>query len=394
MIVRLLLVLLLALAAAVGAGHFLAADPGYVVIGYAGKIVRLSFALFLLLTLLGVVLLYLGLGFLAHVIELRQRWRRWSHLYRQRRAYRSLAQGLLARAAGDYLRAEKLFSSGADEDAQSEVHYLAAAEAAHATQARGRRDNYLRLAQEVASTAAPVLDRQRAHWLLEAGELDAAASLIETLCKRQPSNPDLLRLQLRLLELRRDAAGLLQLIPALRRDRAISHDAANVLERDSAVAVLAAAATTPAAITPTWEGLSKPLRATSVVVATYVQGLIGAGRHDEAEQLVARQLERRWDSDLAALYGNILCEPTARQLRRVEAWASTRGSDRGLRLARARLAMRAQLWGSARTQLELLLSEDPAPLIYRLLAEIADRTGEAEAARRYRQSGLELATAG
>ena len=394
MIVRLLLVTLLALTVAVGAGHFLAADPGFIVIGYAGRVVRMSFALFLLLTALAVVLLYLGLGLAAHLLELRQRWRRWSHEYRQRRAYRSLAQGLMARAAGDFARAERLFSLGANEDAQSEAHYLAAAEAAHAGHARGRRDNYLRLADEVQTNSAATLDLQRAAWLLDGGDVAGAAAVVDRLVRNQPSGPALLRLQLRLAQQRQEPAAVLRLLPALRRDRAITHDEANVLERDCAVAALAAAAAAPDELRAVWDSLSKPLQAMSAVVAVYVHGLIRAGRHDQAEQLLARQLDRRWDSALAALYGEVQCEPASRQLRRAEAWAGARDGDRGLRLTRARLAIRAQLWGPARTQLEQLLTAAPSPLFYRLLAEIADHTGEAEAARRYRQLGLELATAG
>jgi HemY protein len=391
-IVRVVLIALLALIAAVAVGHYIAVDPGFIVIGIGGKVVRTTFAFFVIVVLAAVFVLYMGMRSLAHLLALRGRLGRWSAEYRRRRAYRSLADGLLARAAGDHARAERLFSLGADDNAQPEVHYLAAAEAAQAMHANGRRDNYLRLARDLKPDAAPALELQRATWLLEQDHIDEASALISGLSANQAANPSLLRLRLRLLERRQDMAGILQLLPALRRARVMSHDEANVLERDCAVAVLRGDGVSGDGLTSLWEGLSKSLRVTPQVLAAYVQALCRLSRDDEAERLLARQLDRTWHSDLAALYGEIECQPAARQLRRVEQWAAKHDADPGLRLARARLAIRAQLWGPARVQLELLIADHPLPLFYRLLAEVADGAGDASAALRHRKRGLELAT--
>ena len=393
MILRLVLVALLALVAAVLVGHFIAVDPGFIVIGFGGKVLRTTFAFFVIVVLATVLSLYIGLRLLSHLFALRGRFGRWSGDYRRRRAYRSLADGLLARASGDHARAERLFSLGAGDNGQAEVHYLAAAEAAQTLHANARRDNYLQLARDLKPASAPRLEMQRAAWLLDEGQLDQAAALIDELAGSQVSSPALLRLRLRLLERRGDHAGVLRLMAALRRDRVLSHDQANVLERECAVAVLRDAQHHADALTALWAGWSKPLRAMPEVVAAYVRALCAVGRDDEAERLLAHQLDRIWNSDLAALYGEIECQPAARQLRKVEQWASTHDNDAGLRLARARLAMRSQLWGPARTQLEQLVGEQPLPLFYRLLAEVAEGAGDTQAAQRYRKRGLELATA-
>lgn len=393
MILRLLLVALLALAGAVALGHFVAVDPGFIVVGIGGKVLRSTFAFFLLAVLVFALLAYIAVRLLAHTLRLRRYFGRWSGDYRRRRAYRSLADGMLARAAGDYLRAERLFSQGADDQAQPEVHYLAAAEAAQAARADARRDNYLRIAQDLNPDARAALDLQRAGWLLEAGRLDEAAALIEALGERQATTPPLVRLKQRLYEQRGDWRALLELVPLLRRDRVLTHDEANALERDCAAKVLRDAHTPAEALDGLWTSLSKPLRAAPMVVAAYVQGLCRAGREDEAEKLLARQLDREWESDLAALYGEIELTPATRQLRKVESWAGRHDADPGLRLARARLAMRERLWGPARVQLEALVVEHPRPLFYRMLADVAEGSGDMDAAQRYRKQGLELATA-
>jgi HemY protein len=391
---RILLIALFALCAAVVVGHYVAADPGFIVIGYGGKVFRTTFAFFVL------VLLALGLALYALVrigvrmFGLRRRWRRWSDGYRQRRAYRSLTDGLMALAAGDYARAETLFKRGVDADTQPEVHYLAAAEAAAALNAPARRDNYLKLAHDVQPEAGAALDARRAAWLIENGELEEAGAVLDRLARGRPGTPQLLKLRHDYLRARGDCAALLALLPDLRRDRVIGFDALNALESECAQAVLAAPSASPAELDARWQALPKTARAQAAAVAAYARGLVGHAQHEAAEALVRRQLERSWDRDLAALYGEIACSPPARQLRRLENWAALHPGDPALKLARARVALRGQLWGQALSDLQDLVATAPTPLLHRLLADAHEGAGDAQAAARHRRLGLELATGG
>lgn len=389
---RLLVVALLALTVAVVAGHFVAADPGFIVIGYGGKVLRTTFAFFVLMLAAGLAAVYVAMRLLVNLLGLRRRWRRWSEEYRRRRAHSTLTSGLLALAGGEFARAEKLFNRGADADAQPEVHYLAAAEAAQALHAPERRDNYLRLAQDLHPDAAAALDIKRAAWQIETGQFDEAAQLLAQLLRDHGSNLQVLKLRLQLARHRGEPQALLDLLPALRRDRVLGVAAANDLERDAAVALLDRARSGTGDLARHWSALSKPVKAEPAVLAAYVRALIALAQHEEAETLLRKQLDRNWDSQLAALYGEVVIEPPARQLRRLEAWGLTRGDDPGLRLARARVALRAGLWGQARGQLEHLLAAAPSPQLHRLLAEVADGVGDPAAAAEHRRRGLELAT--
>lgn len=389
---KLLATALLALTLAVVAGSIVANDPGFIVIGFGGKVVRTTFAFFMLASVaLGIVLYGLLRG-LANLFELRRRWRRWSEEYRRRRAHRSLASGMLALAKGEFARAERLFSRGVDEDAQPEVHYLAAAEAAQALKASARRDNYLRLAHDVQPDAADAIDIKRAQWLIENDQLIEARGFIDRLQGAQERNPQVLKLRMDLLRRSGDMRALLELIPDLRRDRVMPFDDINALERDCAIAVLNEPRETLEVLHTLWKGMSKPMRKSPQVLGRYVQGLCAVGAGDEAEVLLRKQLESAWDSSLAALYGEIECEPPARQLRKADGWAVTRSDDPGLTLTRARLSIRAGLWGQAKDHLERLISVAPSPVLYRLQAEAADGMGNSEVAAALRKSGLELAT--
>lgn len=389
---RLLLIALFALGLAVIAGSLVAEDPGFIVIGYGGKVIRTTFAFFMFILLVTAIVLYVLTRLLANVLELRRRWRRWSQESRRRRAHRSLANGMLALAKGDFARAERLFAKGAEGDAQPEVHYLAAAEAAQAMNAPARRDNYLQLAHDVQPEAAAALDIKRAEWMIDTDQLPEAGKLIDELAQAQIGNVQVLKLRMRLLQRLGDTEALLALIPDLRRDRVIPFDDANALERDCAIAVLNESGGSPDALADVWNGLSKPMRFLAPVLGRYVQGLCAFGAHDEAEALLRKRLDSAWDSSLAELYGEVECDPPTRQLRKADAWAVTREADTGLRLTRARLAIRAGLWGQAKDHLDQLISRAPSPVLYQLQAAVAEGMDDVDAAAVLRKKGLDLAT--
>lgn len=387
-----LLIALIALVVAVVAGHYVAADAGFIVIGYGGKVIRTTFAFFLLVMLLGFIAVMMLLSIMRNLAGLRGRLSQWSSDRRQRRAQTSLTQGLVAMAGGEFAAAERLFKRGLDDGEQPEVYYLAAAEAAQAQGASARRDNYLQLAREIKPEISTELDIKRAQWCIEDGQVDDAAPIIERLQNATVGNTQVLKLRYLLHSERGDQETLLAMVPDLRRDHVLTHDQSIALERRSASALLNASAESPEQLSERWRSLNKNLRAAPEVITAYVRALCRQGADDQAESLLRKHIERVWDSSLAALYGEINCQPPAKQLRKLEAWSMTRAEDPGLRLARARQAIRAGHWSQAREQIEALMVIAPSPLLHQLLAEIAEGMADQPAAIAARRAGLELAT--
>ena len=71
---RLLGIALFAVSLAVMAGYFISEDPGFVVIGYGGKVVRMTFVLFILIAILLTALLYVLSRLFAGIFGLKRRW--------------------------------------------------------------------------------------------------------------------------------------------------------------------------------------------------------------------------------------------------------------------------------------------------------------------------------
>lgn len=388
---RYLALVLLTLAVAVGLGLAVTAWPGVVAIGVGEHVVRLSLALFVLLVLPGTFALLWLLRQAWRLLTIRSRYRRWREARRLRLDQQDLAQGLLALAAGDHARAERLLGRG---KRRSTLHYLAAAQAAHARQAPQRRDALLALANPRTPEEALALAVRRAGMQLEDGDAEAATVTLATLPETLAANPQVLELRHRLLAQTGQHEALVGLFPALRREKVYPPAQLAQLEAGIARQQLAQCAADTAALGRVWSGLARPVREEPEVIAAYARALLDAQAHPMAEELLRKALLRGWTSPLVALYGELDATRVKAALARAEQWLESRPEDPVLLLALARLCYSAQLWGKARGYLEDLLARQPTPTAHRLLAQVYERLGEPSLAQEQRNRGLECAVLG
>jgi HemY protein len=81
-----------------------------------------------------------------------------------------------------------------------------------------------------------------------------------------------------------------------------------------------------------------------------------------------------------------------RQLRRAEGWLAAHGDDADLLLTAAKLCLRNELWGKARSYLETVLSIRPTPAAYQEYGRLLTQLGEGDAAAQAYRAGLGLVT--
>lgn len=385
---RVVLLALLALLGAVLLGTFISAHPGVVAISVDGRALRMSLSLFVVLALAGALLGAWLLRMLWRLLTFRARLRRWRQARNQRRALERLESGMLAMAAGDYPKAERLLSRGGQ---RSTLQYLAAAEAAHAQQAGQRRDALLALAQGGTPAETLALGVRRAEMLLEDGNAEAAEAVLAPLLTKHGNEPALLALRQRLLRRLSRFDELATLVPQLRKKKLLP--AAQLDELDVELALrLLGAADSSAALAETWSRLARGTRENLSVTAGYAHALLDADAHAGAEEVLRKALDRQWDQRLVALYGELDGNAVRGALTRAERWLESHQDDPALLLALGHLCLRQSLWGKARAYLEVLVREAPSPLAWRLLAEACDALGDTALAQAHRAQGLDAAT--
>lgn len=387
---KFLLLALAALAGAVGLGQLIAAHPGVVAISVDGTSLRLSLSLFVVVSVVGALLLSWLLRQTWRLLTIRSRFRRWRQARARRLAGERLESGLLALVAGDYPRAERLLGRGGE---RSTLQYLAAAQAAHAQQASGRRDALLALAAGDTKESALALGIRRTEMLLDDGDWVAADAALAPLLVRHGEQAQVLLLRQRLLTLQGRFADLQSLLPLLRKRKVHPPARLDELETELAVRRLEAVATGPADLARVWSGLARRLRENPAIVAVYARALLKAGSQAGAEEVLRKALSTQWHARLIGLYGELDGNEVRGALTRAERWLEQHQEDPALLLSLGRLCLSQQLWGKARAYLETLSRLAPSPLVWRLLADACDELGDTRLAQQYRQRGLEHATA-
>jgi HemY protein len=383
---------LLVAALAVGAvlANTLLAENGYVAISFRGTLVEMSvptLALCIVLTLVG--------------LEVVQRLLRWPRAQRaarlekrRARAREDLHRGLLEMSAGRWRESELTLTRSARDSDLPAVHYLAAARAADPQGLVERRDAWLGLAREAAADEpGPVLITV-AEMNLKSGKTDAALAALAELERLGDLSPRALLLLARVCRQRGDFDRLRQLEPRLRNTRGVTPAAVDEI-MDTLYADMLRVATDRgglAALSAVWDEATRAARRRPGVVVAYARGLARFGEPERAAAALRELLDADWNESAVLLYGELGGGDPLERLRIAEGWLRARREDPALLVSCARLCLNAELYGKARSYLEMSQALRPRAETAQLLAQLLEQLGEGERALALLKDGIALVT--
>jgi HemY protein len=363
--------------ALVGGGllaQFLLGDPGYVAIRAGRSLIETTLPVFLLL--LGVA--YLSVRSIAGAVGARRRLSQLRAERRRRRAREDTARGLLDLAAGNWRSAEdRLTRSATDADSPAS-NYLVAARAADLQDAVDRRDQWLAQAQEHApeERAAALVTLAEMH--LRRGQDEAAVQTLEQLDASGDLNSRGLELLARLYPKLGRGDKLLALGPRLRSAKELPAAQVNELLAQVQLEEIRAAgeASDQSRLEKAWSDLPRGVRRLPKSIVTYARAAMACRDHPTAEKVLRELIEAQPDAAAIRLYGDLVLPDPLAPLERAEAWLRKRPEDPELLASCARLCLRAELVGKARSYLEASLARRPSSETSLILADLLEQIGE------------------
>ena len=368
--------------------HFLLSDPGYVIINFRGYVIEMSVPV---LAGLAVALVFF-VWLIRKIIVAPRRLGEAAGRYRSARSGQKLTKGMIAVAEGNLARGERLLGRAASTSDSPLFNYLQAARAAHLQGKDDRRDEWLRMAFQETPEAANAVLLTQAEFQLDRGQYEQALATLRRLEEDSRDHHQALALMGRVYYKLRDWQSLGELLPRLGKNSQIQPA---VLEKWT-IRVHRESLDTAAdgdVLDHTWKSVPKKLKGDIALLEAYYGGLMRVGLHDRAEKELAAALKSAWRPELVRLFGLVEATDTTKQLKKAETWLRNRGEDPDLLLAAARLCMRNELWGKARSYLETVISLRPTPESYREYGALLTQMGEADAAADAYREGLGMVTA-
>ncbi len=389
---RVVIFALIVLVVAVGVELIVQDNPGYVLIGYGQWTVETTLALAIIV--LGLVFIggYIFLRFISHIWQAPKRAGERRKRRRTSRASRMLVEGLIDLEEENWERAERALIKDIPHSHTPFLNYLSAARAAQNEGAYERRNQYLRLAKEIAPASSFAVELVQAEWQLDSGQFKQALSTLKHLQALDPKHPKPLKLLKSIYLQQRDWPELLDLLPELRKRRLVNKEEMQSLEVMAHVELLQEAARreSDAYLINEWEATPKRLRRHPRIVAAYVYALLERNEHDLAERLLRDTIKRGWSDELIYLYGLAQSSDLVAQLTYAESLLSQQGNNPWLLLTLGRLAQYNGLWGKARQYLETCIRYAPRPEAYRELGKVLEEMGDSGAALECYSKGLSM----
>lgn len=364
-------------------------DPGYVTFTAHGRLLAMSLPAFVLLAILA----YFVVRLTVRMVQARRLMTRARAERQRERARRQLARGLLEMSAGQWAIAEETLTRSARESESPAVHYLAAARAAELQGESKRRDECLAKALDVAPEHRAAVLITHAEIYLKHNQLKAALATLEQLDASGHQNTRGLVLMARVYRQLGDWQRLSALEPRLRGAGGVS--AALIDELVAQVYLdrlkAAGAAANRQELTETWQSLPKSLAKRADIAVVYARAAMSCREDAIAEKCLRELLEAQWDENAVLAYGELEPAEPLDALRAVEKYLPQRPKDAALLLTCARLCLRTELYGKARSYLEASLAIRPRLETFQLLANLLDQLGEHERASKLLNDALVFA---
>lgn len=365
----LLLLVVIAALAAFG-WHWVAEDPGYVLLRLRGWRVETT-------VVAAVVILLLTWAVLSGLWRL-LRWPFGAFSRRHRWvSHQRMSEGLIALMEGRHGDAERDLNRASQLPSLRGPALLASAEAASRRGENGRALEALNEASQAVPQAARVM---HARVLRREGKPVEALALLIPESEKGSLTPAGWR-ELALAALANgDIKRARDALEPLQKSGTLGNRAYAALEAQVLAAALNVSAD-GAALNTLWSQLPKAQRRIPAVVNAYARRASSFGLTLPAMDELESALRREWSPLLIETYGTLSGNDVEARLRRAESWLDAHPNDAPLLLTLGRMCNRLQLWGKARRYLGRSLELEPAAAAWEALGNTFAGQGDATQAQ-------------
>ncbi|GMU72418.1 MAG: heme biosynthesis protein HemY [Betaproteobacteria bacterium PRO3] len=380
-------------ALAVGFALLAKSDAGYVQFVLPPLRIETSFFVFVLGTFLAFLVVHLLLRLAARIAAMPREVRTHRARAQLERARAKQDAAIVALLEGRYGRARELADEALALPRSGGLPALIGARAALDMRDFGAAAALLARPDARADSLCVPRLMLEAEMALEQGRAGEALVRLDDLRREAGSHTAALRLSLRALSAAGRPAEMPPVVDQLVRRKVYDAEQGAMVRASAHADALAGLGHDASGLRAYWNRLPEADRLHPRVARAAASGLLRSGDDREAADLLARSLDRQWESALVALFADAHPPEGARQLEVAERWLAQHSDDATLLFALGRLCERAQLWGKAQTYCEASLALDDHWNTRVFLGEMLARLGRVDEANAHLAAALKLAIA-
>ncbi len=373
-----------ALAVKLNAGYALLVAPPYRI--------ELSLNLLLMLLFAGFVGIYFVIRIISRTVKMPRSVRAWRRQQKLDRARAKQDSAVVALLEGRYGKARQQAEEALAIPGSSGLNAIIAARAALDVRDFDAVEALLDRADAQPSSLAVPRLMLSAESALERGEPQESLRLLDTLRKEAGMHTAALRLELRALQAARRWSDIPPLLDHLVRRKVFDVAQAELVRISAQSEQLKLLAHDAAGLRDYWSRLAEAVKVHPKIARAAAKSFVRLGGEREAADILAQSLDREWDSELVALYGECHPADATRQLEQAERWLPSHNQDATLLRVLGTLCQRQKLWGKAQTYLEASLGVENTWRAHLALGEMLGRQGRDVEANAHFVAALKLAT--
>lgn len=385
------LIWLLALFAAAVAVTLLSHNDGYVLFVHPPYRMEMSLTMFIF----ALIALFIAAHWLVQLISSAVQLPRYVRAFRAERAQSkgrlAMQEALVAFFEGRFTAAEKAAVKAMELGENSGLNSIIAARAANELREFERRDAYLSEAEGKTVGEQTMRLMAKAEFQLDQKQPQSALSSLKELSDSGiRKHIGALNLELKAQQQSRNWDAVLDVANQLEKRNAINSTLSAQMRQQAWLEKIKACAQDGALLRSVLHEMPAEFKQRNKVAVEAAKAFKQLGECSVARTLLTDSLNKEWNSELIAMYGDCLEGSVVAQIDQAERWLKTHHDDAGLLLALGKLCLHQELWGKAQSYLDASISIAPGKGAYEALGRLAERLGNAEQASKYYHLALQL----
>ncbi len=353
--------------------------------------VSLTSTTLLIVSILGVLLLYIFFSILKFIFGLKKRLKNNRNAKLSVKAKHELTKGLVQFTEGHWEESEYLLLNNVEHSETPLLNYLAASRSAHMQEAYDRRDEYLKTASEQGEDAQVAVAVSQAEMQFTSNQLEQSRATLIRLLEVSPKHPYALKLLAKVYYQQEDWNNLFTLLPDLDQLSLIKDKDNKKYQKTALTGIFHSLARKKdiKSLNSLWKQLPSNVREDTEGLLLYCEALSEAGDKEQSNKLLIESLSKNPDEKLFERYGLIEHPVLGQAIKDAEKWLPENSKSPMLLLALARLNRKYQLWGKSKSYYNLSLNFSPSSAVYLEFSELLEELSEHENAQQCYKQGLE-----